>query len=236
MDDISSKLSHITVEDADNDNECETSDQKDKHACLASKNCPQVNAAPCGSNFSEKNFADQTHGSNHERSTADVSGKRLDYLSWSDYFMAIAFLSAQRSKDPVTQVGACIVNADNRVVAVGYNGMPTGVSDDEIPWTKNADRRIDTKYMYVCHAELNAVLNRNSASLDGCTIYVALFPCNECAKVIIQSRIRKVVYLADRPTKDEFIASRRMLTMAGVQLECYRPSRRSILIDFTSCR
>ncbi|XP_059500840.1 deoxycytidylate deaminase isoform X2 [Stegostoma tigrinum] len=113
--------------------------------------------------------------------------KREDYLEWSEYFMAVAFLSAQRSKDPNSQVGACIVNPENKIVGIGYNGMPNGCSDDILPWARTGPNKLDTKYMYVCHAELNAILNKNSADVKGCTMYVALFPCNECAKLIIQS-------------------------------------------------
>ncbi|XP_031151270.1 deoxycytidylate deaminase isoform X3 [Sander lucioperca] len=113
--------------------------------------------------------------------------KREDYLEWPEYFMAVAFLSAQRSKDPSSQVGACIVNQENKIVGIGYNGMPNGCDDDLLPWSRSADDRLDTKYPYVCHAEMNAIMNKNSADVKGCTMYVALFPCNECAKLIIQS-------------------------------------------------
>ena len=123
--------------------------------------------------------------------------KRTDYLSWDAYFMGVALLSAQRSKDNHTQVGACIVNAENKVVSVGYNGMPTGCNDDMMPWERDGGF-LDTKYAYVCHAELNAILNRNAASLQGCRLYVSLFPCNECAKAIIQSGIREVIYLDNK--------------------------------------
>ncbi|XP_077158434.1 deoxycytidylate deaminase isoform X2 [Paroedura picta] len=113
--------------------------------------------------------------------------KRDDYLEWPEYFMAVAFLSAQRSKDPSSQVGACIVNSENKIVGIGYNGMPNGCSDDLLPWSRTADSKLDTKYPYVCHAELNAIMNKNSADVKGCSMYVALFPCNECAKLIIQA-------------------------------------------------
>uniref|UniRef100_A0A8C8SEI0 Deoxycytidylate deaminase n=1 Tax=Pelusios castaneus TaxID=367368 RepID=A0A8C8SEI0_9SAUR len=113
--------------------------------------------------------------------------KREDYLEWPEYFMAVAFLSAQRSKDPNSQVGACIVNSENKIVGIGYNGMPNGCSDDLLPWTRTAQNKLDTKYPYVCHAELNAIMNKNSADVKGCSMYVALFPCNECAKLIIQA-------------------------------------------------
>jgi dCMP deaminase len=125
-------------------------------------------------------------------------GKRQDYLGWDDYFMAVAFLSANRSKDPSTQVGACIVNEERKIVGIGYNGMPNGCSDDELPWAREADSPLDTKYPYVCHAELNAIMNKNSADVKGCRLFVALFPCNECAKLIIQSGIREVVYMSDK--------------------------------------
>ncbi len=123
--------------------------------------------------------------------------KRSDYLSWDEYFMAVALLSAQRSKDPHTQVGACVANAQNKIVGVGYNGFPWGCSDDEMPWAREGDF-LDTKYPYVCHAELNAVLNSISFDLRGCRIYVGLFPCNECTKVIIQAGISEIIYLSDK--------------------------------------
>ncbi|XP_021360272.1 deoxycytidylate deaminase-like isoform X2 [Mizuhopecten yessoensis] len=148
--------------------------------------------------------------------------------------MAIAFLSAQRSKDPRTQVGACIVNTDNKIVGIGYNGMPQGCNDDIMPWSRTAENILDTKQLYVCHAELNAVLNKNSTDVKDCTVYVALFPCNECAKVLIQSRIKEVVYYSDKyHHKVEFVASRRMLDMAGIKHRQYRPKQSQIVIDFT---
>ncbi|XP_076845658.1 deoxycytidylate deaminase isoform X3 [Brachyhypopomus gauderio] len=113
--------------------------------------------------------------------------KRQDYLEWPEYFMSVAFLSAQRSKDPNSQVGACIVNQENKIVGIGYNGMPNGCDDDLLPWSRAAEDKLDTKYPYVCHAELNAIMNKNSADVKGCSMYVALFPCNECAKLIIQA-------------------------------------------------
>ncbi|CAG2122335.1 unnamed protein product, partial [Medioppia subpectinata] len=121
-------------------------------------------------------------------------GKRDDYLSWDEYFMSVAFLSAMRSKDPNSQIGACIVNPDMKIVGIGYNGMPIGCSDDALPWNRTADDILDTKYPYVCHAELNAILNKNSSDVKKCTIFVGLFPCNECSKLIIQSGIKRVVY------------------------------------------
>ncbi|KAK3577199.1 hypothetical protein CHS0354_030470 [Potamilus streckersoni] len=167
-------------------------------------------------------------------SDKNMSQKRKDYLEWPDYFMSIAFLSAQRSKDPRTQVGACIVNEENKIVGIGYNGMPSGCSDDILPWRKEAENILDTKQLYVCHAELNAVLNKNSADVKNCTIYVALFPCNECAKVIIQSGIKEVVYYSDKYfDKPEFQASKRMMDLAGVKYRKHIPKRSKIMIDFS---
>jgi dCMP deaminase len=150
-----------------------------------------------------------------------MSGKREDYISWEQYFMGIALLSAMRSNDPNTQVGCCIVDERRRVVAVGYSGFPTGCSDDDLPWER-AGALLDTKYAYVCHAELNAILNRNAGELVGSTLYTTLFPCNECAKAIIQSGIREVVYLSDKYHDDErVVASRRMLTAAGIRFRAF---------------
>ena len=143
--------------------------------------------------------------------------KRQDYLSWDDYFMSVALLSAKRSKDPHTQVGACIVNKSNIIESIGYNGLPKGCSDDEYPWD-NKGETLDTKYPFVVHAELNAILNAKGKDLSGCTIYVALFPCNECAKAIIQSGISKVVYLSDKyADSDSVKASKKMFTSAGIE-------------------
>ncbi|VDL57831.1 unnamed protein product [Hymenolepis diminuta] len=132
--------------------------------------------------------------------------KRTDYLQWDEYFMSLAFLSAMRSKDPSTQVGACIVSQDNKIVSMGYNGMPVGLSDDDIPWTKNQEDVLQNKSFYVCHAELNAVINKNVLSLQDCRMYTTLFPCHECAKVIIQSGIKEIVYFDDKKANfcDEF--------------------------------
>ena len=165
------------------------------------------------------------------------TSKRPDALSWDDYFMSVAFLSAMRSKDPSTQVGACIVNPDKRIVGIGYNGFPRGCSDDELPWDREGDTPLDTKYPYVCHAEMNCILNKNSADVAGCSIYVALFPCNECSKMIIQSGIREVVYLSDKyKDTDSMRASRLMLNMSGVKLRCLEPTRKSITIDFDAIK
>ena len=142
--------------------------------------------------------------------------KRTNYLSWDEYFMGVALLSAKRSKDPATQVGACIVNNKNKIVGAGYNGLPAGCDDNDFPWDKQGDF-LQTKYPYVCHAELNAILNNIGMDLHGCRIYTALFPCNECAKAIIQSGISEVIYLSDKyDGSDPSVASKRMLTTAGV--------------------
>lgn len=143
--------------------------------------------------------------------------KRKDYISWDEYFMGISVLSAMRSKDPNTQVGACIVNDRNKIMSVGYNGFPIGCSDDDFPWEREGNA-IDTKYPFVCHAELNAILNHAGGNLNGCKIYVALFPCNECAKAIIQSGIKEVIYLSDKyDGTDMNLASKRMFDAAGVR-------------------
>ena len=146
--------------------------------------------------------------------------------------MAVALLSAQRSKDPSTQVGACIANGQNKIVGVGYNGFPIGCSDDELPWDREGDF-LSTKYPYVCHAELNAVLNAISTDLRNCRIYVGLFPCNECTKVIIQSGISEIVYLSDKyRNSDQVKASKRMLDMApNISYRQFVPTKHSILID-----
>ncbi len=161
----------------------------------------------------------------------DFVKKREDYLSWDDYFLGIAMLSAMRSKDPKTQVGACIVNQENRIVGVGYNGRPKGISDDDLSWGRKGEW-IDTKYPYVVHSEANAILNATQ-KLSRCRIYVALFPCNECAKLIIQSGITEVVYVSDKHAdQDIYKASRRMLEMAGIHLRQLVPKEKTITIDF----
>lgn len=138
-------------------------------------------------------------------------------ISWQEYFMGLAHLSALRSKDPNTQVGACIVDQDNKVVSIGYNGMPRGCNDSDMPWARDGGF-LDTKYAYVVHAELNAILNASRPVKD-CTIYVSLFPCNECAKAIIQSGIKKIIYESDKyDGADNNVASKRMLNEAGVEL------------------
>jgi len=158
--------------------------------------------------------------------------KRQSYITWDEYFMGIALLSACRSKDPNTQVGACIVNAQNRIMSMGYNGLPTGCSDDEFPW-ESAGEETETKYPYVCHAELNAILNSGGRNLEGCKIYVALFPCNECAKAIIQCGIKEVLYLSDKYAQLPMtLASKRMFNAAGVRFTQLKLARESIEIDF----
>ena len=157
--------------------------------------------------------------------------KRQDYITWDEYFMGISKLSARRSKDPNTQVGACIVSDRNKILSVGYNGMPVGLSDDEVSWDREGNF-LDTKYPYVCHAELNAILNCAAGRLENSTIYVSLFPCNECAKAIIQSGIKEVVYGEDKyPDSDGVIASKRMFELAGVKLRQYTPTNRLETIE-----
>ena len=144
--------------------------------------------------------------------------KRDNYITWDEYFMGIAMLSANRSKDPNTQVGACIVDSNNKIMSVGYNGLPAGCDDDDFPWDREAESAYDTKYPYVCHAELNAILNSSGRNLHGCKIYVALFPCNECAKAIIQSGIKEVIYLSDKYADTVGTrASKRMFDASGVK-------------------
>ena len=156
--------------------------------------------------------------------------KRADYISWDEYFMGIAMLAARRSKDPNTQVGACIVSSDNIIISTGYNGMPKGCSDDEFPW--NRDGSVN-KYAYVVHAELNAILNANGRDLRGSRVYVALFPCNECAKAIIQSGVKEVLYLSDKYADSmSTLASKRMMMSAGVKFTQLRTRLESITLDF----
>jgi len=155
--------------------------------------------------------------------------KRTDYISWDEYFLGIAMLAARRSKDPNTQVGACIVSEDNIIISTGYNGMPKGCSDDTFPWGREGE---ETKYPYVVHAELNAILNASGRDLRGSRIYVALFPCNECAKAIIQCGIKEVLYLSDKYNGTPGnVASKRMLDAAGVKYTQLHPERRSITLS-----
>lgn len=160
-----------------------------------------------------------------------MGGKRIDHISWDEYFMGVAVLSSMRSKDPNTQVGACIVSEDKKIIGVGYNGFPSGCSDDDLPWERDGEW-LDTKYPFVCHAELNAILNCNNASLlKGATLYVALFPCNECAKAVIQAGIKKIVYLSDKyADTDATKASKRMLLAAGVAFEPLKSDKKELII------
>jgi len=169
---------------------------------------------------------------------AEVSGKRNDALSWDDYFLSMAFLAAQRSKDPNTQVGACIVDANKRIVGLGYNGFPVGCSDDDLPWARHSERsELHKKYVYVCHAEMNAVMNKGGADVRGATLYVALFPCNECAKIIVQAGIREVVFMSDRyHDTDACKASRILFQMTGVRMRRHIPSPRSICIQLATAK
>ena len=146
----------------------------------------------------------------------------MSVISWDEYFMGIALLSAKRSKDPSTQVGACIVDEDNKVVSIGYNGMPRQLDESKLTWEKGEG--LNSKYLYVCHAEFNAILNiRNGSSLKGCTLYVTLFPCNECAKAIIQTGIKKIIYLSDKYADSvSTLASKKMFGLAGVKVEKYQ--------------
>lgn len=155
--------------------------------------------------------------------------KREDYISWDEYFMGIAIFSAHRSKDPTTQVGACIVSQDNRILSIGYNGAPRGLSDDIMKWN-NEGRFLDVKNTYVCHSEFNAILNYRG-NLEGSRIYVKLFPCNECAKAIIQSGIKEVIYKDNYKQTDSAIAAKSMFDTCGVSCRQYVPTNRNIQIE-----
>ena len=160
-----------------------------------------------------------------------MSVKRKDYINWDEYFMGVAHLSGMRSKDPNTQVGACIVSSDNKILSMGYNGFPRGCSDDEFPWDREGET-LDTKYPFVTHSELNAILNYRGGSLDGTKLYVSLFPCNECAKAIIQAGIQTVVYDSDKyKGTSSNIAAKKMFDAAGVTYVQYRKSGRQIRIE-----
>ena len=159
-----------------------------------------------------------------------MNEKRKDYISWDEYFMGVALLSARRSKDPSTQVGACVASKENKVVTMGYNGMPVGLSDNQMPWGREGKDDLDNKYLYVCHAEFNAILNSNAPVKD-CRIYVTLFPCNECAKAIIQSGIKEVIYLEDKyPDSVSIRASKRLLMMAGIVVRPYEGRKLDLLV------
>ncbi|MBO7357119.1 MAG: dCMP deaminase family protein [Lachnospiraceae bacterium] len=157
--------------------------------------------------------------------------KRQDYISWDEYFMGISMLSGTRSKDPNTQVGACIVSGKNKILSMGYNGFPMGCSDDEFPWDREGDT-LNTKYPFVTHAELNAILNYGGGSLEGAKIYVSLFPCNECAKAIIQAGIKTVIYDSDKyADTPSTIASKKMFDAAGVKYCQYQRTGRKIDLE-----
>lgn len=169
-----------------------------------------------------------------------MAGKREDYISWDEYFMGVAYLSGMRSKDPNTQVGACIVSSDNKILSMGYNGFPAGCSDDEFPWHRGMPGEqggmegggAESKYAYVTHGELNAILNYRGGSLEGTKLYVSLFPCNECAKAIIQAGIKTVVYDSDKYLGTlSNRASKRMFDAAGVAYVPYSRTGRQIHIN-----
>lgn len=157
--------------------------------------------------------------------------KRKDYLTWDEYFMGLALLSAQRSKDPNSQVGACIVDGNNKIISVGYNGAPIGYDDDkDMTWEREGDF-LDTKYAYVCHSELNAILNSRTPVRD-CKLYVTLFPCNECAKAIIQAGIKELVYLSDKyDGTPSNIASKKMLDKCGIKYSQYKMHDKSVKLE-----
>ncbi len=166
-----------------------------------------------------------------EAAPKEASQKRNGYISWDEYFMGVAKLSAMRSKDPHTQVGACIVSAQNKILSMGYNGFPVGCSDDEFPWNRESEDPYDNKYFYSTHSELNAILNYRGGSLEGSKLYVTLFPCNECAKAIIQSGIRTVIYEEDTYKDTPAVrASKRMFRAAGVRVYRYNSTYRVLKI------
>lgn len=159
-----------------------------------------------------------------------MSDKRNDYISWDEYFMGVSVLSGMRSKDPNTQVGACIVGPDNRILSMGYNGFPNGCSDELFPWAREGEP-LRTKYSFVTHGELNAILNYKGGSLEGSKMYVCLFPCNECAKAIIQAGIKTVVYACDKyKESDSVIASKKMFDAAGVAYYQYEHTGKEITL------
>jgi len=161
-----------------------------------------------------------------------MGDKRADYISWDEYFMGVSKLSGLRSKDPHTQVGACIVSQDNKILSMGYNGFPMGCSDELFPWAREGASELDTKYAFVTHSELNAILNYRGGTLEGTKLYVSLFPCNECAKAIIQAGIKTIVYDSDKyngtPTN---LASKKMLAAAGVECRKYEPTGREVTLE-----
>lgn len=160
-----------------------------------------------------------------------MTTKRTDYINWDEYFMGIAALSALRSKDPNSQVGACIVDENNKILSMGYNGFPMGCSDDDFPWGRDGDQW-QTKYPYVVHSELNAILNYRGGSLVGTKLYVTLFPCNECAKAIIQAGIKTLIYDSDKyDGTPGNVASKKMLAATGIEVIKYKPTGRKIELN-----
>jgi dCMP deaminase len=160
-----------------------------------------------------------------------MSQKREDYISWDEYFMGVSVLSGMRSKDPNTQVGSCIVGKDHRILSMGYNGFPNGCRDEDFPWAREGEE-LDTKYPFVTHSELNAILNYRGGDLEGTTLYVSLFPCNECAKAIIQAGIKRVVYECDKYAGTPMnTAAKKMFDAAGVEYAAYKPTGRKIVMD-----
>ena len=158
--------------------------------------------------------------------------KRNDYISWDEYFMGVALISSKRSKDPNTQVGSCIVDLDNKIVGIGYNGLPNGCSDSDFPWENTGDF-LDTKYPYTCHAELNAILNSIGKELKHCKVYATLFPCNECAKAIIQSGISEVIYLSDKYKDTDIVkASKKMFDASKVKYRTLNTNLENLIISF----
>ena len=160
-----------------------------------------------------------------------MSEKRNDYISWDEYFMGVAALAGMRSKDPNTQVGACIVSPDNKILSMGYNGLPIGCSDDEFPWAREGEE-LKRKYVYTVHSELNAILNYTGTNMKGAKVYTTLFPCNECTKALIQSGISEVIYYSDKyAATDSTIAAKRMFKSAGVTLRQYEPANKTLSFE-----
>ncbi|KRX96757.1 Deoxycytidylate deaminase, partial [Trichinella pseudospiralis] len=158
--------------------------------------------------------------------------KREDYISWTDYFMGVALLSSKRSKDPIMQEGACIVNSDNHIIGVGYNGMPAGCSDDRMPWADQASSILETKHPYICHAALNAVVNKISNSAKGCRLYTTHLPCSHCAGLLIQSGVRSVYFLKNSLDTISAAATERLFKESGVHYEQYKTRTNKIVINF----
>ena len=200
----------------------------------AAASCSSCSGKSCCEDPSKKIARDLLlNEAKYDASKVEDNGKRKDSISWQDYFMAMAFLTAERSKDPNTQVGACIVDSEKRIIGLGYNGFPRGCSDDQLPWARGNANELFNKYLFVCHAEVNAILNKGSANVKGASIYVALFPCENCAKMIIQSGIREVVYMSDcYHETDGARASRILLQSAGVKLRHYVPRMQKMILNF----